>query len=194
MTQPEWKPDFGPFEFIPKFGCVITGARFFLVAYNVNLRTKDVDTTHDIALHIREMGWPLKNDKGEELVNSSEKKIFHPGALLNAKGMGVYLDKDEFCQVSINLTNYLITGPHIAFEQVKAEAKSRGIEVNGSEVVGLIPLEALLLASEYYIWRDELDRPATMADAVRIVHDKMELSSYNQFDPAKKIIEYAIQN
>jgi glutamate formiminotransferase / formiminotetrahydrofolate cyclodeaminase len=194
MTLPEWKPDFGPFEFIPKFGCVITGARFFLVAYNVNLKTKDVETAHDIALHIREMGWPLKNEKGVELLNANEKKVFHPGALLNSKGMGVYLDKDEFCQVSINLTNYLITGPHIALEQVKVEAQSRGIEVKGSEVVGLIPLEALMLAAEYYIWRDGLPRPATMADAVRIAHDKMGLSSYNPFDPAKKIIEYAIQN
>jgi glutamate formiminotransferase/formiminotetrahydrofolate cyclodeaminase len=194
MTQEEWRPDFGPFKFVPQFGCVITGARFFLVAYNVNMKTKNVQEVHDIALHIRQMGWPLKNEQGEEMMNAQGKKVWHPGALLNSKGMGVYLDKDEFCQVSINLTNYFISGPHIAFEQVKAEAAARGIEVNGSEVVGLIPLEALLLAAEYYIWRDNLDRPATIEGAVRIAHDKMGLSSYNHFDPTKKIIEYAIQN
>lgn len=194
MTQEEWRPDFGPFKFVPKFGCVITGARFFLVAYNVNMQTKDVEEVHDIALHLRQMGWPLKNNKGEEMLNAKGKKVFHPGALLESKSMGVYLDKDEFCQVSINLTNYLISGPHIAFEQVKTEAASRGIETNGSEVVGLIPLEALLLAAEYYIWRDGLDRPATMEDAVQLAHDKMGLSAFNAFEPAKKIIEYAIKN
>ena len=158
------------------------------------MKTKDVDEVHDIALHIRQMGWPLKHANGEEMINARGKKVWHPGALLNSKGMGVYLDKDEFCQVSINLTNYLISGPHMAFEQVKAEAATRGIETNGSEIVGLLPLEALLLAAEYYIWRDDLDRPATMEGAVKLAHDKMGLSAFNKFDPAKKIIEYAIQN
>jgi glutamate formiminotransferase/formiminotetrahydrofolate cyclodeaminase len=82
----------------------------------------------------------------------------------------------------------------MAFEQVKAEAKTRGIETNGSEVVGLIPLEALLIAAEYYAWRDELDHPATVGAAVQLAHDKMGLSAFNKFDPDKKIIEYAIQN
>jgi glutamate formiminotransferase/formiminotetrahydrofolate cyclodeaminase len=194
MTLAEWKPDFGPHKFIPGFGCVITGARFFLVAYNVNLRTTDVDSTHELALHLRQMGWPLKKTNGELMLNAREKKVFHPGALLESKAMGVYLEEDKFCQVSINLTNYLIAGPHIAFEQVRAEAGLRGLEVDGSEVVGLIPLEALLLAAEYYIWRDALDHPATIGDAVQLAQDRMGLSAYNRFDPRKKIIEYAIQN
>jgi len=194
LADPEWKPDFGPSKFAPKFGTVITGARFFLIAYNVNLKTRDVETVHDVALHTRQMGWPLTDEKGELLINARGKKVFHPGALLNSKAMGVYLDEDEFCQVSINLTNYLISGPHIALEQVRVEAASRGIETNGSEVVGLIPLEALLIASEYYAWRDGLARPTTIGDAVQLAHDKMGLSAYHAFDPYKKIIEFAIQN
>ncbi len=194
LKDPQWAPDFGPARYVPSFGCVITGARFFLVAFNVNLRTADVDLAQDIALHVRQMGWPMTDHHGAELVSETGKKVFHPGPLLNVKGMGVYLDEDKFCQISMNLTNYLITAPHIAFEQVKQEAASRNVEVNGSEVVGLIPLEAVLLASEYYVWRDQEPRPATERAAVQLAHDKMGFSAFRAFEPDKKIIEYTIAN
>lgn len=194
MQSPEWIPDFGPQKFVPEFGCLITGARFFLVAFNVNMRTKDVALVHDIALHIRQMGWPMMNTQGEELLSATGKKVFHPGPLQHCKAMGVYLDKEEFCQVSINLTNYLITSPHIAYEQSKWEARKRGVETFGSEVVGLIPLEALLLAGEYYTWKNGTPRPATIHDAIASASDQMLLSSFNPFDPNKKIIEFAINN
>lgn len=192
MKSPDWVPDFGPHRFVPKFGCVITGARFFLVAYNVNLRTEDVSAAHDIALHIRQMGWPLRGSDGAEVLNALGKTVFHPGPLQNCKAMGVFLDQERFCQVSINLTNYLITGPHIAFEQVKHEAKKRQLEVFGSEVVGLVPLEAVLLAAAYYVWKESLPRPQSEQAAVDLVIERLGLSSYNEFEPRKKIVEYAI--
>ncbi|MBU0509995.1 glutamate formimidoyltransferase [bacterium] len=194
LKDAQWAPDFGPAKFMPTFGCLITGARFFLVAYNVNLKTEDENVAQDIALHVREMGWPIKDRQGEEVLSATGKKVFHPGPLLNVKGMGVYLDRDKFCQISMNLTNYLVTGPHIAFEQAKHEAASRGVDVNGSEVVGLIPLQAVLLAAEYFVWRDRLARPASEREAVQLAHDKLEFSAYRPFDPHKKIIEYAIVN
>jgi glutamate formiminotransferase/formiminotetrahydrofolate cyclodeaminase len=194
LTLPDWVPDFGPVKFVPSFGCVITGARFFLVAFNVNLKTTDLDAAQEIALHVREMGWPIKDARGEELLSATGKKVFHPGPLLNVKGMGVYLDEDTFCQISMNLTNYLTTAPHIAYEQVKLEAAKRGIEINGSEVVGLIPMQALLLAADYYCWRDKLERPKTERDAVALVHDIMGLSAFRPFDTDKKIIEYTLDN
>ncbi|RPH94966.1 glutamate formimidoyltransferase [candidate division KSB1 bacterium] len=193
LKQPEWIPDFGPTKFVPSFGCVITGARFFLVAYNVNLKSSDLDAAQEIALHVREMGWPIKDGKGEEILSVTGKKVFHPGPLLFVKGMGVYLDEDKFCQISMNLTNYLITAPHTAFEQVKHEAAARGVEINGSEVVGLIPLQAVLLAAEYFVWRDNLPRPASEFDAVMLAHDKLGFSAFRPFDPKKKIIEYTIE-
>jgi len=192
LADPAWIPDFGPAKFVPKFGCLITGARFFLVAYNVNLKTTDLDSANDIALHVREMGWPLKDRKGEEVLSATGKKVFHAGPLLNVKGMGVYLDEDKFCQISMNLTNYLTTAPHIAFEQVKYESISRGIGINGSEVVGLIPLQALQIAADYYIWKKHLPRPATEKEMVQLVHDELELSAFRPFDPQKKIIEYTL--
>jgi glutamate formiminotransferase/formiminotetrahydrofolate cyclodeaminase len=193
LKEPEWQPDFGPATFVPKFGCVITGARFFLVAYNVNLKTDNLDVAQDIAFHVREMGWPLLDRRGQEVVSAAGKRVFHPGPLLSVKGMGVYLDEDKFCQISMNLTNYLLTAPHIAFEQVKYEAAVRGVEVNGSEVVGLIPLQAVLLATEYYVWRDQRPRPASEREAVMLAHDCLGLSAYRPFDPKKKIIEYTLQ-
>lgn len=192
MQSAEWTPDFGPHKFVPKFGCVITGARFFLVAYNVNVQTADVAAVHDVALHIRQMGWPLKHDNGEDVLSATGKTVYHPGPLQNCKAMGVYLDEARFCQVSINLTNYLITAPHIAFEQSRFEAEKRGLNVFGSEVVGLIPLEALLLASDYYVWREKLARPKQTSEAIALVEEKLGLSSFNVFDPVKKIVEYAI--
>lgn len=192
MASPDWIPDYGPHKFVPKFGCLTTGARFFLVAYNVNLRTKDVDLAHDIALHIRQLGWPLKDKSGAPVLNSLGKAVHHPGPLQNCKAMGVYLEEDKFCQVSINLTNYLITSPHIAFEQTKFESAERKVEVFGSEVVGLIPLEALLLAAEYYVWRDGLPRPKSELDAAALAEERLGLSSFNPFDLRKKVIEYAI--
>ncbi|MBK6910768.1 MAG: glutamate formimidoyltransferase [bacterium] len=194
MTQDEWKPEYGPHRFVPKFGCVITGARFFLVAYNVNVRTADVAAVHDMALHIRQMGWPLAHADGTDVLTETGKKVFHPGPLQNCKAMGVYLDQERFCQVSINLTNYLVSSPHIAYEQTLFEAERRNLEVFGSEVVGLIPLEALLLAADYYVWRDKLPRPRSAREAIELAEQKLGLSSFNAFDPAKKIIEYAINN
>jgi glutamate formiminotransferase/formiminotetrahydrofolate cyclodeaminase len=194
LKEPEWTPDFGPATFVPKFGCVITGARFFLVAYNVNLKTDNLDVAQDIAFHVREMGWPLLDRHGEEVLSAAGKRVFHPGPLLSVKGMGVYLDEDKFCQISMNLTNYLLTAPHIAFEQVKYEAAVRGVEINGSEVVGLIPLQAVLLATEYYIWREKRPRPTSEREAVMLAQDCLGFSAYRPFNPRKKIIEYTLQD
>ena len=194
LKDPEWVPDAGPAKFIASFGAVVTGARFFLVAYNVNLKTAEVDLANEIALHVREMGWPMTDEQGNELLSATGKKVYRPGPLRSVKGMGVYLEEGDFCQVSMNLTNYLVTAPHIAFEQVSLEARTRGVEILGSEVVGLIPLQALTLAAAYYVWKDKLPRLSSAEDGVKLVHDRLALSSFRLFDPQTKIIEYALNN
>ncbi len=194
LKLPEWAPDFGPARFVPKSGCVISGARFFLIAYNVNIRTEDLEAVDDMALHVREMGWPMTDKNGDDVLSATGKKVFHPGPLRATKAMGVYLDETKMCQVSINLTNYLVTAPHIAFEYVKQEAAARGLEVEGSEIVGLVPLEAVLLAAEFYRWRDRLPKFTTEQSAVDLAHERLGLSSFRLFDPKTKIIEHAIAN
>ncbi|RPI14324.1 MAG: glutamate formimidoyltransferase [Ignavibacteriae bacterium] len=175
IYKPEWKPDFGPQEFIPKSGATVTGSRFFLIAYNVNiLGTKE--QAHRIALNIREQG-------------RSENE---PGRLKAIKAIGWYVDEYNMAQVSINLDNYTITPPHVVFEECVKDAKEMNLAVCGSELVGLIPLEAMLMAAEYYIEKENLFI-LDEKQKIRLVIERLGLSSVSQFIPEKRIIEYMIE-
>jgi glutamate formiminotransferase / formiminotetrahydrofolate cyclodeaminase len=176
LTKEEWKPDFGPTEFNPRWGATATGARFFLVAYNVNiLGTKE--QAHRIALNIREQG----RGKGE------------PGRLEAVKGIGWYVDEYDMAQVSMNLDNYKITPPHIAFEECARDARELKLAAAGSEIVGLIPLEAMLMAAEYYIEKENLFI-LDERQKIRLVIERLGLSSIAPFIPEKRIIEYMIED
>ncbi|MFZ1460530.1 MAG: glutamate formimidoyltransferase, partial [Ignavibacteria bacterium] len=174
IFKPEWKPDFGPQEFVEKSGATVTGSRFFLVAYNVNiLGTKE--QAHKIALNVREQG------RSED----------SPGRLKAVKGIGWYVNEYNMAQVSMNLDNYKITPPHIAFEECAKDARDMNLAVCGSELVGLIPLEAMLMAAEYYIQKENLFILDEM-QKIRLVIDRLGLSSISAFIPEKRIIEYMI--
>lgn len=195
ITKPEWKPDYGPARFVPEFGAVAAGSRFFLIAYNVNLSTPDVDLAQQIAEAVRQIGGP-KRDAHGEVITRDGKPVKQKGKLRLCKGMGVLVepeDRPPFTQISMNLTNYLITPPHVAFEEVRYEAARRSVQVTGSEVVGLVPIEPLLMAAEYYLCV-EGDRPAEVSEdqLVQVAHDRLGLSDYNPFDPEAKIIERRI--
>ena len=139
IVRPEWKPDFGPAAFVPSWGATATGARFFLIAYNVNvLGTKE--QAHRIALDVREQG------RGPD----------QPGRLQKVKGIGWWVDEYGMAQVSMNLDDYKITPPHVAFEECAKDARALNLAVAGSELVGLIPLEAMLMAAEHYIESENL--------------------------------------
>ena len=171
----EWKPDFGPQEFVPRSGATVTGSRFFLIAYNVNiLGTKE--QAHRIALNIREQGR-----------NSDE-----PGRLKAIKAIGWFVDEYNMAQVSINLDNYIITPPHVVFEECVKDAKKLKLAVCGSELVGLIPLEAMLMAADYYINKEDLFI-IDEKQKIRLVVERLGLSSVSQFIPEKRIIEYMIK-
>lgn len=174
IIKPEWKPDFGPQEFNPRFGAMVTGARFFLIAYNVNiLGTKE--QAHRIALNIREQG------RGPN----------EPGRLKAIKAIGWYVDEYNMAQVSINLDNYTITPPHIVFEECIKDAKELNLAAAGSELVGLIPLEAMLMAAEYYIKKENLFI-VDEKQKIRLVVERLGLNSVSPFNPEKRIIEYMI--
>ena len=175
IYKPEWKPDFGPQEFVPKSGATATGSRFFLIAYNVNiLGTKE--QAHRIALNIREQG------RGPD----------EPGRLKAIKAIGWYVDEYDMAQVSINLDNYKITPPHVVFEECAKDAKEINVAVCGSELVGLIPLEAMLMAAEYYIEKENLFL-LDEKQKIRLVIERLGLSSVSQFIPERRIIEYMIE-
>lgn len=175
IVQPEWKPDFGDAAFVPEWGATATGARFFLVAYNVNvLGTKE--QAHRIALNVREQG----RGEGE------------PGRLPAVKAIGWFVDEYNMAQVSMNLDNYTITPPHVAFEECARDARELNLAVAGSELVGLIPLEAMLMAAEYYIEKENLFI-IDERQKIRLVVERLGLNSVSPFDPDKRIIEYMIE-
>lgn len=184
LSDPVWQPDFGPARFDPRWGATVTGAREFLIAYNVNLNTKDKKIANDIALAIREAGRTTKD------LNGNTVKV--PGKLAAVRAIGWYIDTYQCAQVSINLLDFRKTPLHLVFDTVKQEAESRGVYVTGSELVGLIPLEAIRACGQYY--RKKMGKSPGLADQelVEIAVQTMGLRSVQPFEPEKKIIEWAM--
>ena len=175
IVKPEWKPDFGAAEFVPEWGATATGARCFLIAYNVNiLGTKE--QAHRIALNIREAG----------------RSETEPGSLKETRAIGWFVDEYNMAQVSINLTNFQVTPPHVAFEECSEEARKLNLASAGSELVGLIPLEAMLMAADYFIEKENLFI-VDDEQKIRLVIERLGLNSVSRFDPKKRIIEYLIE-
>lgn len=187
LSDPNWYPDFGLPVFNPKLGAIVTGSRFFLIAYNVNIISTDVKYAKEIAEVLRESGY-AKRDENGNLIKVDGKTVKVPGRLKEFKGMGVSLEKYNCTQVSINLTNYNVTPIHLAFEEVKKEAARLGAEVNGSEIVGLVPLEAMLQAGRFYTSGKETNENRLVEEAI----NNLGLSTLNTFKPEEKIIEYMI--
>jgi glutamate formiminotransferase/formiminotetrahydrofolate cyclodeaminase len=192
LKDQDWKPDYGPAEFNPKSGGMVTGARFFLIAYNVNLNTNDTSIAHEIALRIRESGRLKKNENGEFVLDEKGKKVMIPGSLKAIKALGVLLERLNIAQVSINVVNYKITPPHIAFEEVKKEAETLGVQVTGSEIVGLTPKEALVMAGRFYAEKANTSNPFSEKAYIDLAIEKLRLSQIEAFIPEKKVIEYMI--
>jgi len=175
VTKEGWKPDYWSGEFDPKWGVTATGSRFFLIAYNINVLAPH-NQAHRIALNLREAG----RGEGKE------------GRLKETKGMGWYVDEYGMAQITMNLNNYKVTPMHVAFEEAKKDADELGISLAGSELVGLIPLEAMMMAADFYIERDGLfiyDE----SQKIKLVIDRLGLNSVSQFIPQKRIIEYIIE-
>ncbi len=189
LKDPQWMPDYGDAVFNPKLGALVTGARFFLIAYNVNIKSTDVKYAKDIAETLRESG-KAKRDAQGSIIKENGKTVRIPGRLKEVKGMGVSLEKYNITQVSMNLTNYNTTPIHISFEEVKKEAKEMGIEVDGSEIVGLVPLEALLQAGRFYSDNKETNEDKLVDLAI----EKLGLSSLNPFEKSKKVIDYMLND
>ncbi|MGH2567235.1 MAG: glutamate formimidoyltransferase, partial [Bacteroidota bacterium] len=192
LKDPNWKPDFGPPVFNEKSGATVAGARKFLIAYNVNLNTPDSSLAHEIALRIRESGRPKKDESGNVVKNEKGEKVIIPGSLQAVKAMGVLLERLNIAQVSINLVDFEITPPHVAFEEVRKEAQTLGIDATGSEIVGLTPLKALLMAGEFYVQRKGLGEKQTEEDLVRLAVEGLGLSQLEPFNPKKKVIDYQL--
>lgn len=174
LHDPAWKPDFGTADFVSNWGATATGARNFLIAYNVNLLgTKE--QAHRIALDLRESG------RGQS----------RPGKLKNVQGIGWYLDEKNLAQVSTNITDYNVTPIHVLYEEAKTCARDINVPVTGSEIVGIVPLDSILQAANYYIEKEQLFILKERSK-VRLAIDRLGLNSLSQFKPDKRIIEYCV--
>lgn len=186
IKEPEWKPDFGPAEFPAGSGATVIGARDFLVAYNVNLNTTSVRRANSVAFDVRENGRKIKNDKGEEIIQ--------PGTCKSVKAIGWFIDEYGIAQVSMNLTNISITPVHIAFDECVKSAYNRGMRVTGSELVGLIPLKAMLDAGAYFLKKQQRSTGVSEQELIKIAVKSMGLDELSPFKPEERIIEYLLKD
>jgi len=200
LADPAWKPDFGPANFtdsVARSGAVAIGARNFLVAYNVNLNTTSTRRANAIAFDIREAGRVLR--EGDPLTgkpvldeNGEPRKI--PGKLKAVKGIGWYIEEYGIAQLSLNLTDITITPVHIAFDEACKSAEARGVRVTGSELVGLIPKQALLDAADFYLARQQRSLGIPEREKIKIAIKSLGLDDLGPFDPKKKVIEYMLES
>ena len=191
-----WKPDFGPASFNARTGATAIGARDFLVAYNINLNTTSTRRANAIAFDIREKGRAKR--KGDPLTGAIVKdekgaSVNIPGSLKSVKGIGWYIEEYGIAQLSLNLTNIKITPIHIAFEEASRKADARGIRVTGSELVGLVPLSAMLEAGRYFLRKQKRSVGVSETELVRIAVKSLGLEDLGPFNPEERIIEYMLE-
>ncbi|KAM5275467.1 formimidoyltransferase-cyclodeaminase isoform 1-T1 [Hipposideros larvatus] len=171
LKQAEWTPDFGPSSFIASWGATATGARKFLIAFNINLLSTK-EQAHRIALNLREQG------RGAD----------QPGRLKKVQGIGWYLDEKNLAQVSTNLLDFEVTALHTVYEETCREAKELSLPVVGSQLVGLVPLQALLDAAAFYCERENLF-VLEEEQRIRLVVNRLGLDSLSPFNPKERIID-----
>jgi glutamate formiminotransferase / formiminotetrahydrofolate cyclodeaminase len=190
-----WRPDFGPNEWndhTARSGAINVGARGFLVAYNVNLNTRQKRIATQIALDIKEAGRPQRDADGALVKDAEGNKVLVPGPyrLAACKAVGWVLPAYDRAQVSINLVDTAVTKPHEAFEACRSSARDRGVRVTGSELVGLVPEGDLLAAGRYYLRRAGQSAGIPRRKLVETAIQSLGLRELGPFDPAEKVIEY----
>jgi glutamate formiminotransferase/formiminotetrahydrofolate cyclodeaminase len=192
LAQTEWKPDFGEATFNPQSGATVIGARDFLVAYNVNLNTTSTRRANSVAFDLRENG-RVKEVNGKKVLDENGQEVREPGLLKSVKAIGWFIEEYGIAQISMNLTNIQITPLHIAFDQAVERAHARGMRVTGSELVGLVPLKAMLDAGKYFLAKQRRSCGISEDEIIRIAVKSMGLDELSPFDPNKKIIEYVMR-
>jgi len=189
LRDTAWKPDFGPAEFNARSGATVIGVRKFLVAYNLNLNSDSVADARDLALSLRERGRLERDPDGGKVPDGKGGWKRLPGLLEACKAVGWYIPEYGRAQISMNLTDHEVTGMHDAFEAADRLAREKGLRITGSEIVGLIPLAAVLDSGLYYLERRGASRGVPDVDVVRSAVQSLGLSEIAPFDPAGRILE-----
>jgi glutamate formiminotransferase/formiminotetrahydrofolate cyclodeaminase len=197
LADPEWKPDYGPAIFNTGSGATAVGARDFLVAYNINLNTTSTRRANSIAFDVRERGRVKRKGNpltGEIVKDEKGNPVMIPGKLKATKAIGWYIEEYGIAQISINLTNISVTPVHVAFDEVCKSAESRGIRITGSELVGLIPLKAMLDAGKYFLKKQKRSIGVSDKELIKIAVKSLGLDDLYKFKPEEKIIEYVLKD
>ncbi|SNR36680.1 glutamate formimidoyltransferase [Lutibacter flavus] len=199
LVNPEWKPDFGPAEFnesVSKSGATAISARDFLIAYNVNLNTTSTRRANAIAFDIREAGRVKYENgvSGKKVLDKNGEPVRIPGKLKAVKGIGWYIEEYGIAQISYNLTNINITSMHVAFDETVKAATKRGLRVTGSELIGLIPLQAMLDAGDYFLRKQQRSLGISEEEKIKIAVKSLGLDDLKPFNPEEKIIEYLLKD
>jgi glutamate formiminotransferase/formiminotetrahydrofolate cyclodeaminase len=199
LSDAHWKPDFGPATFNEKIagsGATAVGARDFLVAFNVNLNTTSTRRANAIAFDVRERGRTKREGNpvtGKIVKDENGKPVMIPGSLKAVKAIGWFIEEYGVAQISMNLTNISITPVHVAFDEVCKKADARGIRVTGSELVGLIPLEAMLEAGRYFLRKQKRSVGVDRDELLKIAIKSMGLNDLKPFNPKERIIEFLLE-
>ena len=188
ISAVEWVPDFGPAEFKPTMGATATGARNILIAYNVNLDTEDKSAANRIAGRLRSSGVLKKNEDGQKIIGDDGVPLRIPGRFQALQAAG-WMYNEDTAQVSMNLLDYSLTGLHDVTEAIREESAKIGLNVTASELVGLVPLNALVDAGRHY----NDDPNADLKDLVHSAVSGLQLDVLDEFIPEQRIIEWAAE-
>ena len=191
LSKPQWAPDFGPAEFNARAGATVIGVRPFLIAYNINLNTRNARIAKDIGLTIREKGRAARDANNKKVRDDQGKLVRTPGFPC-CKATGWFIEEYGCAQVTMNLTNYEITPAHIVFDRVEELAKELGARVTGSEIVGLVPKEALLQSGRHYLRKQGMTTGVSERELIEITAMSMGFSEVAPFDAKEKVIEYQV--
>ncbi|MDA9111167.1 glutamate formimidoyltransferase [Bacteroidia bacterium] len=197
IKKPEWKPDFGPAEYSARSGATTIGARDFLIAYNINLNTKSTRIANRVAFDVRETGRVAREGNpynGKIIKDENGESVRISGTCKAVQAVGWFIDEYDVAQVSANLTNFNITPIHTFFDEVQKSCIDRGVRITGSELVGLIPLNAMLDAGRHYLQKQGRSLGVDDSELIHIAVKSLGLDELGPFDPEKKIIEYQLRS
>ncbi len=196
LANPAWKPDFGPVKFNAQAGATAISARNFLVAYNINLNTTSTRRANAIAFDVREAGRVKREGNpitGKIVKDENGNPVRIPGTLKKTKAIGWYIEEYGIAQISMNLTDITVTSIHQAFDEVSEKARLRGIRVTGSELVGLVPLQAILDAGKHYLRKQQRSTGISEEEIIKIAIKSLGLDELKPFNPKERIIEYLLE-
>lgn len=192
FKQPSFAPDFGKPVFVAKSGATATGAREILLAYNVNLSTNDKSIASEIAGRLRTSGVIKKDEQGQKVVDAEGRPVRIPGRFKGVQAGGMMYN-EKIAQISMNLLDYQRVNLHDVYEAIKQEAEQFNVSVTGSEIVGVVPKDALVKAGRFYAQKKKIHGIDDEESLVALAIEQLGLSDLSSFNPEEKVIEYMVE-